>query len=103
MALDGDVDPKAVDQNDSWLALHERARDLRAADANGEKRGVPRSLRVAPLLDHEATRPRDRERVHQIHALGAERLEETLHDRSTERLGVELEKLAGVCKLELRG
>src|SRR5688500_12951723 len=103
VALDRNVDPEAVDQHDAGLALHQRPRDLGAPDANGEERGVARRLGVAPLLDHKSPRARDRERVHEIHALGTERLEQTLHDRRTQRLRVELEKLAGVRELELCG
>src|SRR5688572_4312086 len=103
VALDRDVDPEAVDQHDAWLALHQRARDLGVTDANGEERRVPRRFGVAPLFDHKSTRTRDRERVHEIHALGAECLEQTLHDRGAQRLRVKLEKLAGVGELELCG
>src|SRR5439155_11411446 len=103
VALDRDVDPEPVDEDDARLALHERPRDLGVADAHGEERGVPRRLGLAALLDHESARTRDRERVHEVHALRAERLEQSPHHGGAQRLGVELEQLAGVRELQLRG
>src|SRR6185503_19273078 len=101
VTLDRNVDPEPVDVHDARLALHERPRDLGVADADREKRVVPRGLCLAPLLDHQATRPRDRERIHEVHTLGAECLEQPLHDGGAQRLGVELEELAGVRDLQL--
>src|SRR5258706_7608045 len=103
VALDRHVDPEPVYEHDAWLALHERPRDLGVADAHGEERVVSRGLGLAPFLDHEAARMGDRQRVHEVHALGAERLEQALHHRGAQWLGVELEQLAGVRELQLRG
>src|SRR5437879_474385 len=101
--FDRNVDPEPVDEHDARLALHQRPSDLGVADAHGEERGVPRRLGLAALLDHESARTRDRERVHEIHPLCAERLEQSLHDGGTQRFGVELEQLARVRELKLRG
>ncbi len=103
VTLDRDVDPEPIDQGDARLTLHERPGDLGSADAHGKERGVADGLGVAPFLDGEPAQACDREGVHEIHALRAERLEQALHDGGAQWFGIQLEQLSGVCDLELRG
>src|SRR5438093_6413741 len=103
MSIDGHVDPEAVNEDDAWLALHERPADRGAADLHAQQRAVTRRLGLAVLADVEPAGARDRERVHEVHALLAERLEQTLHHGRAQWLRVDLEQLTGVVELDAAG
>src|SRR5438105_15282209 len=103
MAVHRYVDPEAVDEYDPRVTLHERAGDLRRADLDREERRVPRRFGLTPPGDDEAARPCEVERVHEIHALLAERLEHALHCRRVKRLRVQLQDGPAVPECELRG
>src|SRR2546430_13089307 len=100
MPIDGHVDPEAVDEDDARLALHERPADRGAADLHAQERAVTLRLGLAVLADIEAPSARDLQRVHKVHALLAERLEQSLHDSRAQRLGLDLEQLTGVVQLD---
>src|SRR5438445_12826653 len=103
MPLHGNVDPEVVDEYDSRLAQRESSSDLGRAHAYREQRCKASGLGLAALLDHQATRARKVECVHEIHALLAERFEQSLYRGRAERLRVELEDRARVGERELRG
>src|SRR2546425_3276162 len=102
MSFDRHVDPEVVDEHDARIALDEGPRDLCGAHAHREQRRVTRRLSLAPLLNHQAARSGEVERIHEVHALLAEGFEEPLDRGRAEWLGVELEDGTSVRERELR-
>src|SRR5207249_2872081 len=103
VTLDRNVDPKAVNEHDPRLALHQRPADRGAADLHREQRPEACRFGLAVFADVEAASASDRERVHEVHALLAERLEQTLHHGRAQWLRVDLEQLTGVVELDAAG